>query len=245
MYTTFLYVKQHKKTKLKYFGKTIRNPYTYKGSGLYWRRHIKQHGAADVETIEVWEFTDPNECEKFALQYSKNNNIVESTEWANLVDENGLDGQTPGLFKGLTYEEIYGVERGAMLRESRKISNSKRICSQETKNKMSESAKKRIDNGGYRQAGWHHSEEVKNKLSKHSKEKWTPELRKSLALKKSGGYYITPWGTFYSSVTACQDKNAMVADPTTLRSYCNQNTRARKRLGNKKPIELGFSFLPI
>jgi len=37
----YLYVKIHNVTKLKYFGKTTKNPYNYKGSGLYWKRHLK------------------------------------------------------------------------------------------------------------------------------------------------------------------------------------------------------------
>ena len=34
---TWLYIKQHNITKLKYFGKTVRkDPIKYKGSGTYW-----------------------------------------------------------------------------------------------------------------------------------------------------------------------------------------------------------------
>jgi NUMOD3 motif len=88
----YLYVKQHSVTKLKYFGKTTRDPYTYLGSGLKWQRHINKHGTNHVETLQVWEFADQAACTTFALEYSKNNNIVESNEWANLKDEDGLQG---------------------------------------------------------------------------------------------------------------------------------------------------------
>lgn len=38
---TYLYVKHHSITGLKYFGKTTKlDPVTYKGSGLVWRRRI-------------------------------------------------------------------------------------------------------------------------------------------------------------------------------------------------------------
>ena len=37
----YLYVKTHNKSGLKYLGKTIQNPFKYKGSGTYWLRHIK------------------------------------------------------------------------------------------------------------------------------------------------------------------------------------------------------------
>jgi len=69
--TTYLYVKQHNITKLKYFGKTVNEPYKYSGSGSYWLNHLKKHGK-DISTIEVWKFDDIDECKKFAMEYSKN-----------------------------------------------------------------------------------------------------------------------------------------------------------------------------
>jgi hypothetical protein len=92
----YLYVKQHRITRLKYFGMTAtKDPYVYQGSGKYWRRHLKVHGK-DTETIQVWEFNNIETCEQFALNFSKENNIVESTDWANLRPENGRDGRAPG-----------------------------------------------------------------------------------------------------------------------------------------------------
>lgn len=89
---TYLYVKQHKTTGLKYFGKTTNSdPYNYKGSGLYWSSHLAVHGQ-DVETLQVWEFTDLDKCEEFALEFSKTNDIVSSPLWANIKEENGRDG---------------------------------------------------------------------------------------------------------------------------------------------------------
>ncbi|MBT6472552.1 MAG: hypothetical protein HOK52_14975 [Candidatus Marinimicrobia bacterium] len=89
---TFLYIKQHSITGKKYFGKTTRDPYTYPGSGLHWKRHIKKHGKEFVETLWVSEpYYDTNITE-IALQLSIENNIVESNLWANLILENGLDG---------------------------------------------------------------------------------------------------------------------------------------------------------
>lgn len=89
--TIYLYIKQHNITKLKYFGKTTRNPYTYKGSGLYWKRHLSVYGR-DVVTLKVWKFERQDVCTRFALWFSKKFNIVDSTEWANLVEEAGVDG---------------------------------------------------------------------------------------------------------------------------------------------------------
>lgn len=88
-----LYIKTHNKTKLKYFGKTTsEDVHTYRGSGKYWLRHIKKHGY-DVTTEILKQFTE--ECEELiedAINFSKENNIVKSKEWANLKEENGLDG---------------------------------------------------------------------------------------------------------------------------------------------------------
>jgi hypothetical protein len=92
MKPTYLYIKQHTKTGLKYFGKTTKeDPVTYLGSGLHWKRHIKKHGEF-VETIWYKLFTDEKSLIEYALNFSKENNIVESKEWANLKNENGLDG---------------------------------------------------------------------------------------------------------------------------------------------------------
>ena len=92
----YLYVKTHRQTRLKYFGKTTRHdPHSYRGSGKHWRRHIKKHGY-DVETEIVGEFENLEEGMKYALKFSKENNIIESDEWANLILENGLDGKPKG-----------------------------------------------------------------------------------------------------------------------------------------------------
>jgi len=87
----YLYHKKHKITGLNYFGKTTVDPYSYNGSGKYWNSHLKKHGK-EIETVEVWKFDNVNECSLFAINFSKENNIVESKDWANLKEENGLDG---------------------------------------------------------------------------------------------------------------------------------------------------------
>lgn len=84
----YLYVKQHQKTGLKYFGQTQQDPYNYKGSGKYWLRHIGEHGRSEINTLNVWSFETIEECRKFAIEFSINNNIVESQDWANLMIEN-------------------------------------------------------------------------------------------------------------------------------------------------------------
>jgi hypothetical protein len=97
---TWLYIKQHSITGLKYFGKTTRDPEKYKGSGKRWVNHLNAHGD-NVKTIWSRLFVDKNELVEFALNFSTENNIVESDEWANLMPENGLDGGSPrGTNKG-------------------------------------------------------------------------------------------------------------------------------------------------
>jgi len=88
---TWLYIKQHNKTGLKYFGKTILDPINYNGSGKHWKRHLKKHGA-DIVTSWCKLFTDIDELVNYAINFSIENRIVESPDWANLIIENGLDG---------------------------------------------------------------------------------------------------------------------------------------------------------
>jgi len=94
----YLCVKIHTKTNLKYFCKTAKqNPYTYKGSGIYWLRHINTYGTEYIKTLRVWEFDKAETASEFALKFSRDNKITESKHWANLQDENGLDGWVLGL----------------------------------------------------------------------------------------------------------------------------------------------------
>ena len=98
IYPTYLYIKQHSITKKKYFGKTTQDIHKYKGSGVYWTDHIKKHGKEHVITTQVFgPYTDSIAISKFALAFSRDNNIVESKDWANLEPENGLDGGVTGV----------------------------------------------------------------------------------------------------------------------------------------------------
>ena len=97
---TYLYIKQHSITKLKYFGKTVKDPYQYNGSGVYWQSHVKKHGVKFIETIWVSEPYLDTSISEIALHFSIENNIIGSDSWANLILENGLDGGiTTNAFK--------------------------------------------------------------------------------------------------------------------------------------------------
>ena len=94
---TALLVMTHNVTGLKYFCKTsqLDKLQYYKGSGIYWKRHRKIHGS-DIYVGVLGLYYDKERCTEAALKFSKENNIVESDEWANLIEENGLDGQGLG-----------------------------------------------------------------------------------------------------------------------------------------------------
>jgi hypothetical protein len=97
MKPTYLYIKTHKVTGLKYFGKTTKSdPKSYKGSGIYWKKHLAKYGyLVDTEIVGV--FDSIEECANFATIFSIENNIIDSPEWANLKLENGLDGSPIGV----------------------------------------------------------------------------------------------------------------------------------------------------
>jgi hypothetical protein len=181
----YLYVKRHSKTKLKYFGKTTRDPYKYLGSGLYWCNHINAHGKDFIETLQVWEFDSQDDCTAFALSYSKENNIIESDEWANLKDEDGLAG--------------WGI--GNKHNKGRKLT-------EETKTKISESHKGLRYLKGRKQsdqhidkrtmsrlkAGYKHSNSTKHKIQKARGEGITVEFSdgtmKTFISKSEFGSYL-------------------------------------------------------
>lgn len=89
---TRLYIKELQG--LKYFGKSILVDIDkYSGSGTRWVNHVNKYGKTNIKTLWVSEwFTDPCSLQEFALNFSRDNHIVESNEWANLSAENGLSG---------------------------------------------------------------------------------------------------------------------------------------------------------
>jgi hypothetical protein len=88
-----LYIKTHRKTGLKYLGKTVRDPYNYKGSGTLWMRHLEKHGN-DVDTEIIFSTRDKEEIKQKGIYYSNLWNITESSDWANLRPEEGDGGDT-------------------------------------------------------------------------------------------------------------------------------------------------------
>lgn len=146
--TIYLYVKQHTVTGMKYFGKTTRSdPYKYLGSGVYWKRHINQHGVDHVVTTDVWSFDTVEACQSFALEFSRDNNIVESTDWANLVAENGVDGYIPGIPRDqVTRDKISMTQKARvnMYTDEYRSKLQSNFTSPSIRQKLSEAAKSRI-----------------------------------------------------------------------------------------------------
>lgn len=135
MKPTYLYIKTHKITGLKYFGKTTKiDPNSYRGSGIHWKRHIAKYGY-DVDTEILGIFLTKKELVEFATKFSIDNNIIESKEWANLKLENGLDGSPVGV--------KFSDEHKEKIRQSR-IGKCFNSFSDETRQKMSDASKERI-----------------------------------------------------------------------------------------------------
>lgn len=88
----YLYVKTHNKTGMKYLGKTCKeNVHEYPGSGKRWLRHLNKHGY-DYSTEILFSTDDPELFKEKALEYSNYFNVVDSNEWANLMEESGTGG---------------------------------------------------------------------------------------------------------------------------------------------------------
>lgn len=90
---TVLLVMQHNITGLKYFCKTslLDRIQRYKGSGTRWLNHLNVHGK-DISVGIMGLYADKQRCLDAAKKFSADNDIVNSHEWANLVEETGMKG---------------------------------------------------------------------------------------------------------------------------------------------------------
>ena len=102
---SYLYLKIHNVTKLKYLGATYNNPYKYLGSGVEWKKHIKKYGRYDVKTIILFKdkMNGKNTSDKFqkrALWWSKILDVVKNENFANMINENGVLGAVGTVYYG-------------------------------------------------------------------------------------------------------------------------------------------------
>ena len=90
---TALLVMEHNITGMKYFCKTtvLDRAHRYKGSGVSWLKHLKEHGS-DIKVGVLGFYVDENRCLEAAKYFSIKNSIVESFDWANALPETGRNG---------------------------------------------------------------------------------------------------------------------------------------------------------
>lgn len=155
---TFLYIKRHSITGLLYFGKTVKNPEKYSGSGKRWKAHLAAHGN-HVDTIWYCLFLDIETCSEFALSFSRLNNIVKDPAWANLIEEDGINGAPIGHPSFITNPEV-------------------------TAKKISDASKRNWQDLDFREKiiksqneSW--TIERRSKNAEQMKKQWTPERRKA------------------------------------------------------------------
>jgi len=145
MKPTYLYIKEHSVTGLRYLGKTTKSdPYKYQGSGKHWIRHINKHGLDHIKTIWVSEpFTDKSRLVEFAMLMSEELDVVKSNNWANLKEENGLDGGGDwSSMKGKKQTPEH-LEKLSKVRKGRTPWNKGKSTPDEVKKKISASEKGR------------------------------------------------------------------------------------------------------
>jgi len=160
----YLLLKTHNQTGLNYLCKfsegVKKSPHKYKGSGKYWKRHIKKHGY-DVETKILYQGQSEQELSACAIFWSNVYDVVKNKKFANLIPENGLDGggvkgrklseehkrKISLYFKGRKHtEETKEKIRLGHLNKKRPdlvIINKSRIWTKEMRNKLSFYAKNR------------------------------------------------------------------------------------------------------
>lgn len=174
----YLYVKTHNKTGMKYLGKTIKNPFVYKGSGKIWKRHIAKHGY-DITTEILLESNDESEIANMGIHYSKLWNVVKSKDWANLRPENGDGGDTS---KFINYEKRKS-------QKGEKNSFYGKTHSEEWKENHSKKMKGLLSREKNPFYGKTHSEETMNRIKEKISKKVTDGKRIFKSLTEAGEVY--------------------------------------------------------
>jgi hypothetical protein len=211
-------------TGLKYLGVTTKDPYLYLGSGLYWTAHLKAHGK-NIITCVVGVFDDIEECSKAGLKCSKEFNVVNSKEWANIKPENAKQGWVPGMSQ--TQESI----RKRVL----KLVGQKRT--EETKQKISESRLgEKHWHYGVRgeQSHWFgrkHSEESIEKMrsvkigKKHSEE--TKQMHREKSLGKNNPFFGRTHSAETRKIISDKNRGTIISEAHRLK-ITGQNSKAAR-----------------
>lgn len=221
-------IKQHTKTGLNYLCKTTRtNIDSYKGSGHYWKRHIKAHGKEHVQNIWFCWFFDEESIKECALMLSEMYDIVNSDEWANLQPENGMDGASHGN------TQMVGKTHSPETKKKMSVAAKGKPKSAESKRKMSEAKQ--------------------GKTNKFRNQKHSKESKQNMSNGHSKGTVVTPWGRFFTISSAAQDDNSLFSKRYLLLIFKSLDELVPESVFSRKPIkrhqsketwrDYGFDFI--
>ncbi len=196
---TALLVVKHNTTGLKYFCKTnfLDRVHRYKGSGTSWTKHLREHGF-DVNVGILGFYVEEQRCLDAAKNFSEDNNIVNSNEWANAVVETGKNGcsmvgeRNPFYGKKHTPEAI----ESARLKKIGRSVNKGAYRSPEQRAKISASLKGRKNPVvAAKLTGRKLSEETKAKIAEAGKKRiWSNETREKIRQAS-----LAQWKRYYAN----------------------------------------------
>lgn len=147
----YLYIKTHNITGLKYLGKTKQDPFKYKGSGKRWRYHIRKHGN-DVTTEVIGVFETNEQLRLVSEKLSKELDVVNSKNWANLKEELGDGGVGPYNHEANKRNSVLGGLARAKLKLS-PGNKGKKMLPQSTETRQKKSASHKGMKRSYREDG--------------------------------------------------------------------------------------------
>jgi hypothetical protein len=197
---------------LNYLGITQRNPFKYRGSGIYWKKHLKAHNIRtnQIKTIILIETSEIDLLIEMSKYFSELYNIVNSSDWANLTPESGDNSILGYKFSDESKKRMSESRKGKLIGNKNPMFG--KPVSQETKFKISKSniGKKRTDLtkskisdkliGNKNSLGHKHSTESREKISssnrgKHNIQK-SDEEKNKMSERQSGrvniNYNSTP-----------------------------------------------------
>jgi group I intron endonuclease len=200
----------------------------YLGSGIILKQAIEKYGKENFTKEVIKIFNDENSAFDYE-QELVNKLLVEDKNCYNIMT-GGLGGRTLSDESKQKLSLINkGKPRSDKIKKKISVTLKGRKISKEHKKKLSDAKK-----------GKACSEETKKKLSLiNTGKKISEETKKKLSL----GNYITPHGTFIGAEAAARADNETL-NASTIRKYCKNSDTPMKRLGNKKPKDCGYDFIP-
>lgn len=182
---TALLVMEHNITGLKYFCKTtvLNRVHRYKGSGVSWLNHLRENGF-DVKVGILGFYVEEKRCLDAAKKFSKENNIVDSIEWANAIPETGRNGGCMSGERNPFFGKKHKPESIESARQKKlgKSVNKGAYRSPEQRAKLSAALKGRQNTAVSKAlTGRKLSDETKAKIAKAGKKRiWSDETREKI-----------------------------------------------------------------